>query len=379
MKGLWIYEKSISRRDYIMGFTLIELLVVIAIIAILAAILLPALARAREAARRASCSSNLKQWGIIFKMYAGEAEGAKFPGWPKTIPTNGASGQPTSPWILPAAMGVDADTLYPDYWNDPNIMLCPSDSHGDWVGSSYLMLDADGVPEMVKTQSVTQSTTGQKNCLEALLGIPVSYVYLGYAVNSAFSLADFCQVAYMYGIYAYCSAQKDGSIVYFQSQNGAECKFCFGKVPERGTDDIVTNVKCKYPNGMYPFSQWVDSWNIDENNNPLPSTYHKLREGVERFFITDINNPASGAVGQSTLAVMFDAWSNTEGSWSTAGWGNSSDKPIAQFNHVPGGSNVLYMDGHVEWVRYQAKFPLLNLDWGMNLPGDNIAAAGGFG
>src|SRR5437764_5772899 len=57
------------------GFTLIELLVVIAIIAILAAILFPVFAQARDAARRATCQSNLKQFGAAFAMYATDYDG----------------------------------------------------------------------------------------------------------------------------------------------------------------------------------------------------------------------------------------------------------------------------------------------------------------
>jgi prepilin-type N-terminal cleavage/methylation domain-containing protein/prepilin-type processing-associated H-X9-DG protein len=57
------------------GFTLIELLVVIAVIAVLAALLLPALARAKEESNRAVCSSNLKQWGVAQTMYLDDSKG----------------------------------------------------------------------------------------------------------------------------------------------------------------------------------------------------------------------------------------------------------------------------------------------------------------
>ncbi len=103
---------------------------------------------------------------------------------------------------------------------------------------------------------------------------------------------------------------------------------------------------------------------MDDDGSALPETYPRLREGIERFFITDINNPGAGAAAQTSIAVMFDAWATheTELFDGSPHMGGDQGGSIAQFNHVPGGSNVLFMDGHVRFIRYQSEYPIQWLD-----------------
>ncbi|MBI5092898.1 MAG: hypothetical protein HZB26_10710 [Candidatus Hydrogenedentes bacterium] len=80
---------------------------------------------------------------------------------------------------------------------------------------------------------------------------------------------------------------------------------------------------------------------LDEAAPHRTVTINRLREGIERFMITDINNPAGSASAQSSLPVMWDSVFNDFGKIS-----------VKAYNHVPGGCNVLFMDGHVEFGKY---------------------------
>ena len=232
-------EREVEERRRKRVPRLVSAVVSVCLIAVCAAILLPALARSRESARRSSSANNLKQMGLVFRMYANESPGGQFP--------------PMAPYLDLCVF--DLRAVYPEFLSDPSVLINPN------------LPNFKGLLEQL-TEALAK-TPPDWDLAHRI--VAQSYIYTGYSIKDDSELAQFREARVR-----------------------------------------------------------LDNKDIEIAGRTL----YRLREGIERFWITDINNPAASAKMQSEIPVLLENPSTREK-----------------------GINVLYMDGSVRFMRDGENFP----------------------
>jgi prepilin-type processing-associated H-X9-DG protein len=224
--------------------------------------------------------------------------------------------------------------LYPEYLTDPAILLCPSDPTGNNAQKRF----SDANNRTAVFNGSTMSPAGG-NVNNEFYGCEVnqgttSYVYFSWAVYTPGITDDTHKFS--------CNP---GQVMQLFGEIGSY----FGSKPSLNPaiatafSTALTDMNLRFMGATPDLVSDRFDTDIEVEN----MTIYRTREGIERFFITDINNAASSNTAQSEVSILSDNVNC-----------NMAESNAQAFNHIPGGANVLYMDGHVEFLKYPNRWPV---------------------
>jgi prepilin-type processing-associated H-X9-DG protein len=206
-----------------------------------------------------------------------------------------------------------------------------------------------GQIERIREAGARNPGRGAQGCLHGKLSTPVSYCYLPYLADTQSKIVEIVMTEL-----AIAEGHLDGPRILVEHIPAEELvvidKSCLGpiEVYQSASGHIAYQSDLNFG---------VAAGELDDDGvSRLTGHYPRLREGIARFLVTDINNPAASARAESGLFVMWDAYHVGD-----TGNPQHLDPPeydMLCFNHIPTGSNVLFMDGHVEFISLEDRAPL---------------------
>jgi len=210
--------------------------------------------------------------------------------------------------------------VYPEYVSDIKVSICPSASGG--TDPALVYNDADNLATVViDNAGNTGPTSGVPNknyySCETRSG-ETSYLY-----------SSWCAIVEGLTDKPYTGVKDLNSLVTLYPYGADALNLLY--VPQTLLNNLTAGNQATFNAADSDIPS-----NLTNFTTVAPRDIYRTREGIERFLITDINNSAASAKAQSEIWIMGD---------------NISTTP-ASYNHIPGGSNVLYMDGHVSFLKY---------------------------
>lgn len=309
-------ERGASTVEWV----LILLVYAAAAVAVLA--IISSFGRGREPARRASCMNNLKQMGLVFQMYAGESPSGQFP------PVALRAFQDPNGAVHPTFnLGPDIPSIYPEYLTDPMVLICPDDPHasGDDIQGPQVNLVAEWRTPAQGGALTNRGNpcTHPRSCINA---VDNSYWYFGYALDAwsddtpSASLDALAAMPPPFAMWVDTPGDAPAQAVALFEELLLRRALPALEAGDAAAFNAVRNA----------LDLPVSTGGADP-----PARIHRLHLGMERL-------ERDGLGRSSEIPVL---------------WDRVGIAPTDFAHSKPLGGNVLYLDGHVAFVRMGAQAP----------------------